>query len=107
MSNATQTFRGRADLVPPTTPTVYNVVTPGTANTETSQLLTDGTRKFTIKVRGEADLKLAYTATESGTKYISVPACSVYTEENISFTGSLFFQVNKISQTVEIIEWST
>ena len=107
MANLSQTFRGTATIEFPSTPTIYNVTTPGTANTETSQILTSGTKQFTIRVRGNANLQFAFVATESGTNYITVPARASYTVTDINFSGTIYFQTDKASQDVEIMEWST
>lgn len=106
MANASQTFRGTATIEFPSTPTIYNVVTSATPGTEASQALTSGTKQFTIKVRGESNLQLAFNSGESGTNYISVPACGSYTVTDINLTGTIYFQVDKASQVVEILEWS-
>lgn len=105
MSNVTGTIRGRATVQEAQSPTVYNISVP-LANTEVSQALSDNTKSFTIRVRGISSLKLAFVATESSTNYITVAAGSSYTAEGLNFTGSLYFQTNKASQTVEIVEWT-
>lgn len=86
-------------------PTIYNVSAP-TANTEVSQALSTGVKSFLIRVRGNARLQLAFVATESGTKYITVPPGVSYHEDRLNFSGTLYFQTNKSAQTVEIIEWT-
>lgn len=107
MSNATQTFRGTATIEFPSSPNIYNIITPVTANTETSQVLTNGTKQFTIRVRGESELKFSFVATESSTKFITVPKRSSYTVNDINLSATIYFQVDKPSQVVEILEWST
>lgn len=87
------------------TPTIYNVPA-SLSNTEYSQALSANTKKFTIKVRGKADLKLAYTATESATNYITIPAGAVMFIDGLNASGlTLYFQTTKASQIVEIQEW--
>lgn len=94
------------DIEVSTTPVIYNKSAP-TANTEVSQLLTDGTKKFLIRVRGNANLQLAFTSTESGSKFISVPAGSSYSVEGLNLTSTtLYFQTDKNTQAVEVLEWS-
>lgn len=87
-----------------TTPKIYNVAV-ATANTETSQTLSVGIKKFTIFVRGLATLKLSFTSGQSGTNYITVPAGSAYHADELKFSGTLYFQTTKDTQTVEITEW--
>jgi len=106
MSNATQTFRGTATLENPTAPTIYNVTTSATPSTEASQALTAGTKQFTIRVRGNSELKLSYTSGQSGTLFITIPKRTAYTVSDINFNGTLFFQTSTGSQIVEIEEWS-
>ena len=102
MSNVTSTFRTSAAAA--TSPTIYNVSAP-VAGTEVSQALSSGTKSFTIKVRGPANLQLAFISTESSTKFITVARGSAYSQDNLNFSGTLFFQTDKASQTVEILEW--
>lgn len=105
MSNITGTIRGRATIESSRTPTVYNVSVP-IANTEVSQGLSSGTKAFTIRVRGTAKLQLAFNSGQSGTQYITVSPGASYTAEGLEFNGDLYFQTNKASQIVEILEWS-
>ncbi len=94
-----------AQLKASSTVTLYNVSVP-TANTEVSQLLNDNTKQFIIKVRGgTATLQLAYTSTESGTTFITISRGSSLEVKDLDFSGTLFFQCDKVSQTVEIQEW--
>jgi len=97
MSNATQTFRTTAELELPSTPTIYNVTMPGTANTEASQLLNTGTKQFLIRCRDLANIKLAFTTAESGTNFITIPKRSSYTISDINFSGTLYFQADQAS----------
>lgn len=88
-----------------TTPAIYNVSAP-TANTEVSQALSSNTKQFMIKNRGNAKMQVAFTATESGSKYITVPPGSGLHCDTLDFSGTIYFQTDKNSQTVEILEWS-
>lgn len=87
------------------TPTIYNV-SAVSAGTEYSQALNTDTNKFIIRVRGRANLQLAFTVTESATNYITIPAGSSFTADSLSFGGTLYFQTDKASQIVEILEWT-
>jgi len=86
------------------TPAIYNVSVL-LANTEYSQALSSSTKKFLIRVRGQSQLKLAFTAGQSGTNYITIPAGTTLNCDDLSFTGTLYFQSVKASQIVEILEW--
>jgi hypothetical protein len=105
MSNITGVFRGRATLEAGFTPTIHNVSVP-LANTEVSQALGPSAVKFTIKVRGNATMRVAFNSGDTATTYLTVPAGAVYSEDLISFSGSIYFQTNKASQIVEIVEWA-
>ena len=105
MSNVTSTFRGTAVLDPPTSPKIYNVAV-ALANTEVSQALTASTKFFLIRARGRSKIKLAFVSGESGTKYITVSPGCVYTQDGVSFTGTLYFQTSLASETIEVLEWT-
>lgn len=100
-----QTFRGRAVVEAAVTATIYNV-SALTAGTEYSQALSSGTKSFTIRSRGNSELKLAFTSGESGTKFVTIPKGASYSQEGLNFSGTLYFQANKNSETIEIVEWS-
>jgi hypothetical protein len=103
MSNITGTVR--ASIATPANQTIRNVSV-SSANTEVSQSLSSGTKQFMIRVRGNAILKLAFRSSESATNYITVPMGCSYFESDVDFTGTLYFQTNKASQVIEIVEWS-
>lgn len=89
-----------------TTPTIYNT-TMTTASTEYSQALPSNCQKFLIKCRGNYDIKLAFTSTESGTTYLTIPAGMAYSEDLIRpSTQTLYFQCATAAQVAEIIAWS-
>ena len=88
-----------------TTVTLYNVAVP-TKDVEVSQALNSNTKQFTIRVRGYARLQMAYIVTESGTKFLTIPAGNSRSVDGLDFSGTLFFQVSKDTQIVEIEEWT-
>jgi len=78
------------------------------ADTEVAQVLSNKTKRFLIRVRDYTSaLKIAFVVNESSTNFIGIPRGCSFSEEAISFTGTLYFQTNKASQIVEILEWST
>lgn len=90
-------------------PTIYNVPAP-LANTEYSQVLPAGTKKFTTKLRsgvGAANLQFAYVAGQSGTVFIKVPFGSYYEEEGLNLTSPItfYFQTDNTGQTLEMVAW--
>ena len=105
MSNATQGIRAR--IVQSRTPTIYNVSSPGTANTEFSQALSDNTKSLIIRSRDRAKIQLAFNSGESGTDFISIPKGASLELNNLDFISkTLYMQVDQASVTVEILELS-
>lgn len=91
-----------------TTPIIYNVSAP-TANTEYSQALPVGTKKFTAKVRsGLAKMQYAYISGQTGTNYMSVPTGGVVDQTDLNTAGvvTFYFQTNKATQILEIEAWT-
>lgn len=89
----------------PVNPTIYNLSAP-TANTEVSQSITDGTQQLLIRVRGRAKAQFAFTSTESGTNYITIPAGASYCASNLNASSlTLYIQTDQASQIIEILEW--
>jgi len=87
-----------------TTPTIYNV-TCTNADTEYSQTLPANTKKFTIKARG-GSLKVCFTSGQSGTTYILLADGQSWSEDNIEFSGTLYFQSPSAGTVAEIIAWT-
>lgn len=105
MANFNPTVRATAQVEAATTPTIYNVIA-AVAGTEYSQGLSTSTKRFTIKVRGNAVLKYAYVSGESGINYITIGVGAVADVGGLNFSGTLYFQTNKNTMTVEIEEWA-
>ena len=105
MSNLTGTIRAKATIEAGANPYIYNVAIP-LADTEVEQALNGGVKQLVIRVRGMADLKLAFVSTESGTKYITIPSGCSLCFDGILFSGKLCMQTNKPSQVVEVLEWT-
>lgn len=88
------------------TPTIYNVTSPGTANTEFSQALSANTKQFMIRVRGNAKLQFSFASGTSGSNFITIPPGSNYHAEGVDVaSATIYMQANKASQTIEILEW--
>lgn len=88
-------------------PTIYNK-TMTSANTEYSQELPAGTRKFLIKCRTAFDIKLAFVASASGTTYVTIPADKALLVDNLSLSGTriLYFQCATAAKVAEILVWT-
>lgn len=87
-------------------PIVENVSIP-TANTEVSHALPTGTKRFLIKLRDSATLKIAYSSGTSGTVFVTIPQSCFYSEERIGAASTtIYMQSPTASQTAEIVSWS-
>lgn len=77
------------------------------ANNEQSFALSANLKKIIIRLREFADLKISFVATESGTKYLTIPRGCTLVLDEISFTGKiLYYQSALANATVEILELS-
>ena len=89
------------------TPKIYNVTSPGTANTEFSQALTANVKKFLVRARNMVELKLAFASGDSGTTYVTIPRGATFVENGINSSSlTLYMQCTKTSEVVEILEWT-
>jgi hypothetical protein len=89
-----------------TTPVITNLSVP-TANTEVSHVLQTNLKRIIVKCRGLGKIQLAFTATESSTKYITIHPGATYSEEGLNLSGqTLYLQTSLASQVVEILEWT-
>ena len=106
MSNITGFSLPKAVVEAATEPKIYNLSVP-LANTEVSQLLTNGTKQIIVRVRGVAKAQMAFVATESSTKYLTIfPGTNLALSDLSLSAKTIYIQCNKASQVVEILEWS-
>jgi len=105
MSVVTSTVRAKISQA--TQPTIYNLSMP-LANTEYSQLLTNGTKKLLIKTRDRtARLRIAFVSGDTNISWVTIEAGSIYSEENLDLSNvTIYLQTNKVSQIAEILEWT-
>lgn len=76
----------------------------GTPSTEESHSLQDSLKSIIIRSRDTAKLQVAFTATESGTKYLTIPGNATLALDALEFSGKiLYVQSNQVT-TVEIVE---
>lgn len=76
------------------------------ANTEYSYAIPSGVNKILIKLRANnVDLKLSYTSGESGTTYLTIPAGSSKSIDDIKGGLTIYFQAASASQTLEVEIW--
>lgn len=89
-------------------PTIVNL-TLTSADTEYSQLIPTGTKKFSVQCRTDKGLKFSYIEGESGTVFHSIPEGATYTEFGVN-TGpgvKIYLQSETANVVVEIIFWAT
>ncbi len=95
-------------IIKPISSSSPNVInkTSGLVDTEFTQLLTDGTKKLLVKVRGLATLRIAFSVGETATKYVTIRPGTVYAEEGLDLSAfTLYMRLDKATQVVEILEW--
>jgi hypothetical protein len=89
-------------------PVIYNV-TMTNANTEYSQALTN-CKKFIILMReNDTTFRIAFVTGKVATPtapYFTVPEGSSYDEDNINFTGTIYFACSLAGKIIQIITWS-
>jgi len=103
--NADGSINVVADAV--ATPTTVRVAV-ASADTEVSYAFSSGTKRFKFRVEDSASkAQVSYTSGQSGTNFWTVNRGSTYEEETLDLSGgvTLYFQVSKPSQTVQIVYW--
>jgi len=107
MTTGTQTSRPVGELKASTAPKNYTIISPVLANTEFSQLLTDGTKQLIIRTKGDGVLQIAWVATESGTNSLTIKKNAVYSKDGLNLVGrTIYMQVNTSLEIIQIEEWS-
>lgn len=74
-------------------------------NSEVNHSLSDGLKVVEFRARGTAEIKYAFTALESGTKYMTVPACSSQTFDGLTLNGKTLYLQTSAATVIEIIEF--
>lgn len=104
MSVASASVRGTS---PSSSPTVYNITSPGTPNTEFSQVLNPNTKKFMIRSRLGSIIQIAFNSGESGSNYFTLPKYTVLEQTDLQANNlTLYMQVNRPTDIIEIMEWT-
>jgi hypothetical protein len=97
---------GKVTIAGSTVPKIYNISLP-LANTEYSQALSSDVLKITIRLRGAANLRIAFNSGETSTNYFTIPSGCSFSESDLRLASStLYFRADQASQTLEIIEWT-
>lgn len=100
--------RVKTSSYPATTPAVYNV-TMTNADTEYSQALPSGCRKFTVHCRDGTEFRLAFVTGKVATPtapYLTVPENACYWEDNVKSSGTIYVACDTAGKVVEIVAWS-
>lgn len=87
-------------------PTITNLSIPSTA-TEVSHALQNGLKKIIIRSRVIATVQIAFTSTESGTKYITLSPGTVLCLDGIDFDSKTLYAQSDTITTLEILELHT
>ncbi len=89
-----------------TSPRITNVAV-STANTEVAHTLVASLKQILIRSRDGHKIQLAFTSTESGTKFITIKPGAVFQQSGVEYAGgSLYIQTDQGPGVVEILEWS-
>lgn len=97
---------GKVTIAGSTSTKIYNLSMP-LASTEYSQLLSSDVLRITVKLRGMANLRVAFISGETSTNYITIPAGCSWEETDLRLASStIYFMADQASQTLEILEWT-
>lgn len=90
-----------------TTPDIQNVSL-AVAGTEYSITIPTASVSYAIRTRNCSKLQLAFTATESSTKYITIWPGETYGEEGLTSTASitLYVQSSTAGEVLEVWTWT-
>jgi len=84
-------------------PSVLNITSPATPNTEFPITLPTGTAQFRLKSRKLTRMKLAYVLGETVTNYYTLPPGSDFYESFVGSLGMIYLSCDKASQDIELI----
>ena len=85
-------------------PLLYNK-TMTTNDTEYSQALPEGTVKVLVQCRSANDVLLSFSPSQSGTNFITLKSGSVYYDDMIDASRTLYFQCEESGKILEILVW--
>jgi hypothetical protein len=89
-----------------TNPTIYNVTSNATPDTEFSQALSTGTKKVLIRAQPSiAQIKFYFSSGASDV--VTINPGATYAESDLDLTGvTIYMKCDKASHTIEILEWT-
>lgn len=106
MSTISSTSSNQLNITPAnTTAFIYNQ-TIAVANTEQSQALPANCKGFLVRVREMANLKISYSATNSGVTFVTVPPGATFVDEQFYNSQTLYFQSPSVGVTIEIVAYT-
>ena len=85
-------------------PFIYNR-TMTLADTEYSQVLPAGVTKVLVQCRGSYDMKMGFAENQSGNFYITIKNGSIYYEDLVDGSRTLYIQCPTAGQVAEILAW--
>lgn len=88
-----------------TTPNIQNI-TIAVANVEQSYVLPVNTKTYNLKARGNSRIRLAYTAGQSGTNFVTIPPGNEYNVDGLNSSLTIYFQANNALEVIELESWS-
>jgi hypothetical protein len=95
------------NLKPATTPVIYNDTLSATPDTESSQALPAGTKKFTVGLVSKDETVLWKLKFGTGGTSFTLQGNETYSVDNLLLTGqTLYYEADSASETVQIIAYS-
>lgn len=92
--------------VPNVTDALIDNVVIALADTEQSYTFPAGSKQFLIRPRGPSKITLSHTATESGTKYLTIwPGSNYKSAEFVNASKTIYFQSPTAGLEVELEWW--
>ena len=79
----------------------------GVINTEFSHTFQDGIKGFILRSREKTEVKISFTATESGTDYLTLLPRCVLDQDGLEFTGKSIYIQSPNTTVIEIVEFYT
>lgn len=90
----------------PSTPKITNLLVPN-QNIEVEHVLVPNCRRFLLRARGNSRVQFSFVSGESSTNFVTIPLGGYHEVDNVEIPqSSIFLQLNKDGDTVEILEWS-
>lgn len=88
-----------------TTPSIQNILIP---NKDIEQTLTlpNATKSYIIRSRLNGKLRLAFSAGETSTNYLTIPAGSSYKDENFYSSQAIYFRSTKDNDVLELVVYT-